>query len=443
MAVKPGIIWKTCLAGAIVGASLGLACVYGQTPQVPPSGEALPQIVNLDAAVSWALRYNPELAVQRQQRGIAAAKVLIANTYPFNPILENRIQGAAGPVSAGITNSVPLEHLILWEMEVRGQGKLRRQGAAAGLSRTDWEIARQEQLLIARVLAAFSTWLYRDEKLRLFVETQSFNDQLVEDVRGLMKAGKLHANDLILAQTEAEAVRDLVESAREARVAARYDVFRVLGIVGGTFQLQGTLAVPPLALTAQAMQETALQSRGDLLARQAAIAEAEANLRLARANRFGNPTVGPVYVLDPSRVSAIGIQLNVPLPVATLHRGDIAQRDAERTLAVLDLRQTETLVRQDVQSAAARLAAAQTRAEIYRTRILPGLRKADEDMEQLFRAGAPGVDVLRVLDVRRRLLTARDSYLDTLWRVTQVRAELVAAVGVLGLPGWNPVLGRP
>ena len=116
-----------------------------------------------------------------------------------------------------------------------------------------------------------------------------------------------------------------------------------------------------------------------------------------------------------------------------------------RTLAVLDLRQTEMLVRQDVQSAAARCSRrAQTaQHDIYRKNILPDLRKADEDMEQLFRAGAPGVDVLRVLDVRRRLLTARDSYLDTLWRVTQVRAELVAAVGVLGLPGWNPVLGRP
>ncbi len=100
-------------------------------------------------------------------------------------------------------------------------------------------------------------------------------------------------------------------------------------------------------------------------------------------------------------------------------------------------------MRQDVQSAVARLEAAQRREEIYRTGILPELIKADEDMERLFRAGVAGVDVLRVLDVRRKLLTARDIYLDTLWRVTQVRAELVAAVGVLGLPGWNPVLGRP
>ncbi len=326
--------WLACLAGSILCAALGLSFALGQP--VPPAmvDQTVPRVLDLDAAVSWALRFNPDLAVQRQQHGIAAAKVLIANAYPFNPVMENRIQGATGPASAGITNSVPLEHLILWEMEVRGQGKLRRQSAAAGLSRTDWEIARQEQLLIARVLAAFSTWLYRDQKLKLFQETLRFNEQLATDVGDLMKAGKLHANDLILAQTEAQGARDFVEGAREAQVAARYDVYRVLGLVNGTFGLEGTLNVPRLALTPQALVETALQSRGDLLAKQAGIAEAEANLRLTRANRFGNPTVGPVYVYDPTRVSSVGLQLNVPLPIANLHRGDLAQRDAELALAL-------------------------------------------------------------------------------------------------------------
>jgi outer membrane protein TolC len=39
------------------------------------------------------------------------------------------------------------------------------------------------------------------------------------------------------------------------------------------------------------------------------------------------------------------------------------------------------------------------------------------------------VDVLRVIDVRRKLLRARDSYLDALWAVSQARADLLAATG--------------
>jgi hypothetical protein len=50
-------------------------------------------------------------------------------------------------------------------------------------------------------------------------------------------------------------------------------------------------------------------------------------------------------------------------------------------------------------------------------------------MQQLFIKGDPGVDVLRVVDLRRKLLKARDGYLDALWEVTQARADVAAAVG--------------
>jgi hypothetical protein len=39
------------------------------------------------------------------------------------------------------------------------------------------------------------------------------------------------------------------------------------------------------------------------------------------------------------------------------------------------------------------------------------------------------VDVLRVIDVHRKLLRARDGYLDTLWELRQAQADLAAALG--------------
>src|SRR5437868_3283006 len=38
-----------------------------------PSGETLPSVLTLPAAVGWTLQYNPELATLRQEHGIAAA----------------------------------------------------------------------------------------------------------------------------------------------------------------------------------------------------------------------------------------------------------------------------------------------------------------------------------------------------------------------------------
>jgi cobalt-zinc-cadmium efflux system outer membrane protein len=256
-------------------------------------------------------------------------------------------------------------------------------------------------------------------------------------VRKLVDAGTLRSADLIVAQTEVATSRDLVAAAGEFLVLARAELYRALGVAGAPFQIRGRVSLPSLAFAEDALLDAAVDHRADLHAGQAAVAQAEANVRLAVANRFGNPTLGPAYTYDPTRVNEIGGQLNIPLPVCNTHRGEIMQREAERDRAFLDLRQTEVLVQQDVLAALARLNAAQARVETYRTQILPELRKGIEGMEELFKASAPGVDVLRVIDVRRKYLGAQSTYLDALWNVTQARADLVAAVGDPALLGIN------
>src|SRR5579871_7046490 len=126
----------------------GLAIIV-TTASVLSAGapEPPPQSLSVSEAIRWALENNPELAAIRLQHGMAAADVVIADTYPFNPVSENRIQIAAGPEAAGVTNNLPLEHLLLFEVEIRGQRRIRRGGAAAALARTDWEIGAQEQAL--------------------------------------------------------------------------------------------------------------------------------------------------------------------------------------------------------------------------------------------------------------------------------------------------------
>jgi outer membrane protein TolC len=52
-----------------------------------------------------------------------------------------------------------------------------------------------------------------------------------------------------------------------------------------------------------------------------------------------------------------------------------------------------------------------------------------ESFDKLFGAGEPGVDVLRLIDVRRRLLRARDGYLDAQFELSQAEADLAAAIG--------------
>jgi cobalt-zinc-cadmium efflux system outer membrane protein len=414
------------VCGCIV-ACVGCGVALGGADAQLGSPEPLETTLTVDGAMRLALENNPELASVRQQHGIAAAGVVIARTYPFNPIWEGKVRATNGPVSAGITNRVSNEHKFLMDVEIHGQRGYRRQGANAALARTDWEIAAQEVTVAIQVARAFNTVLYRQEKLRLIRATIHLNEVAAEQVRKLLE-GKLRPADLIVSRAEIDDARSQEGQARTALVAAENDLRRLLGVVDSVRELQGKLDTPPAPMELSPLVQAALERHPHLRARQAAVEEAEAKLRLEIANRHGNPNIGPAYEYDPTRINLIGAQVTLPLPVFNRHQGEIQQRQAERIKAQLDLRQAEIQLRQDVASALARVESARAWVQSYESQVLPNLRAGLDAMERLFQNDQT-VDVLKIVDVRRKLLKARDNNLDALWEANQAQADLAAAVG--------------
>jgi cobalt-zinc-cadmium efflux system outer membrane protein len=400
--------------------------------------QAAPASLTVEDAIRWALEHNPELAALRQQHGIAAAAVVIADTYPFNPILESKVRAADGPVSAGITNRVSNEHKLLMDVEIRGQMGHRRAGAAAAMSRTEWEIAHQETVLGVRVLRAFNAVFYHQERLKLDEANIRLNQEAVDYTQRLFNAGKARSADKITAQNDLYDVKLHKTQAHGAYVKASFDLRRALGLLTEELRLDGSLGVPGPTADSAILVKKALEWRADLHAREQAVTEADAKLRLAVADRYGNPNVGPAYEYDPARVNLIGVQVALPLPAFNTHRGEIMQREAERTKAALELRQTEIQVEQDVQAALARLKEAQEVVAYHRETVIPELEKGLKDYQQLFEQAEPGIDLFRVSDMRRRLLKARDAYLDALLEANEARADLAAALGNPSLAAANP-----
>lgn len=398
-------------------------------------------------ALRWALQHNPALAAQRQQHGIAAASVVIARQYPFNPIWQSFIMGDSGPAHADVTNPVFVEQTVRLDLELRGQGKHRVAAARAALSRTDWEIAGFELAAAVRALRAFDAVVYRQDKLRLVEEIVSFQERNAAAVGQMARqGGRVHAADLIQAQAEVNAARAFRGPAQVALAAARQELLRALGVVCGEFAVEGTLDNSAGTCDAAALAQVALDHRPEVHARRLAVAEAESRIRLEVANRFGNPSVGPAFEFNETSVYFMGAWMVTPLPVLNTRKGEIMQRKAERERALLDLTQAQVLVQQDVAAALARLREARGWVETYDKQVLPSLEISLKDMERLFTQGEQGVDLLRVNDVRRRLLTARDAYLDALWETRQAETDLAAAIGdpslALGAPAMPQAPAR-
>jgi cobalt-zinc-cadmium efflux system outer membrane protein len=408
---------------------LAIGRVQSEPPA--PTKQAANNGLTLAEAVRTALQDNPELAALRQQHGIATAAVVIARTYPFNPVWTNKVFADNGPAEAGITNRLALEQRVSLDLEVRGQGKYRREAACRALSRTDWEIAYQEELLSLRVIRAFKNALYYQAKLRLGEESIHLNEKTVDEVSQLVQFKTLKPPDLILARSEVQSTRALLQAARDAQVRAQQELRRTLGATEGVFQVSGSLEVAVQKADPDGLIQLALERRPDLHARQEAVSEADARVRLARADRYGNPNFGPDYEYNETRVNFIGAQLTLPLPVFNSRKGEIMQREAERTRAALDLRNAETVIRQDVRSALERLETTREWLDEYRKHTLPELETSLKNMEDLLSRGeAPA---LSVIDIRRKLLKARDSELDVIYALNLALIDLAAAVGDPGL----------
>jgi outer membrane protein TolC len=398
-------------------------------PALLKDQEPAASVLSREAAVTFALEHNPQLAVFREQRGMAAAGVVLARIYPYNPTFQSVVLGVNGPASSGITNHVFNEHYAVVPVELFGQGKQRRAAATAAVTRTEWEIAAQEMTTAIGVLRAYDAVLYRQQKLRLLEETVRLNEVVVKQGRKLADAGRLGAADVIIAGTDLDAARALVGQGRTTLAVARAELRRQLGGTDDAFAVGGELELPLPDLDPKALVPSALSLRPEIQARIAAITEANARLRLQMADRFGNPSIGPRVEYNETRDTFIGVVLTGPIPVLNRKQGEIAQRRADVSRAQADLRSTEYLVAHSVDAALDRLAAARKWAGEYSSEVLPKLKTAKQKMERLLEQNEPGVDAIKVLGMERAILRATDAYLDARFEVSQARADLAAAVG--------------
>ena len=417
------------------------APIIAPLPEMIPNPAAASPILTREAAVAYALEHNPPLAAFREQRGLAAAGVVLARVYPYNPIYQSIVLAVNGPPASGITNHVFTEHYAVLPLELFGQGKHRRAAAAAAVTRAEWEIAAQELITATALLRAYDMVLYREQKLRLLEETVRLSEQVVKQGRRLADANQIGEADLLILRVELDTARAQIGQGRATLAVARAELRRQLGTLDDNFAVSGELDNPLPALDAKSLVPYALKLRPDIQARVAAIAEAEARLRLQIADRFGNPAIGPRYEYNETRDNFFGVVLTGPIPVLNRKQGEIAQRQADVARAQADLRATEFQVAQSVDAAMERLAAARKWTAEYSSGVLPNLTKARQDMERLFSQNEPGVDVLRVIGVQRTLLRAKDAYLDARFELSQSRADLAAAVGEPALATgatWKP-----
>lgn len=180
------------------------------------------------------------------------------------------------------------------------------------------------------------------------------------------------------------------------------------------------------------LQRLAIERQPELQRAHLEVERAEAELASARRGYAPDFSVQGGYMLLPNQTDGILARVGVTWPKAPWSRGKIDARVAEQTAAVDAAkargRAMENRVRLAVQDAYVRATAAQERAALLRTTILP---QSDQTL-QVSRVAyqTDRVEFQALIENERTLLDAQLDYFRSLSDFSQALADLERAVGI-------------
>ncbi len=409
--------------------------------------------ISLEVALYGAITRNPDLVALRNSNVASPEAVEVARRFPttLNPTvwIDYRPINLIPPDTfGGMGGGTPQHHTgpfyhfgkqdyyvsVRQPIELGHQTTHRYHIAQAALNQQQWTVVQAELLALVQTYRFFQTAAYRREKLRLAHELAEFNDRLVQTLKKGFEANLVTPSDVVLAEVENQATRQLVEVARQDYANALTDLHNQIGIpeTAGTAEPLGEFVLPRNIpeVEDQAFIQMALQCRPDIHVARAQAAGAEAAVRLARGDRIPTPVVGPLYQADEAAVHYVGFVYIQALPILNNGKPLVLQREAEHRRALVALQQAEQRAVTQVKAAVAKwnganrlVAQTAGMAEVLRTQV--------GRLEKLFEAKQ--ATLAQLLQARQRLLQLQNSELDALWQATQAQADLLTALGAPAL----------
>ncbi len=410
---------------AVVAVAVGIA------------GSALGQQVDLSFqnALDQALQNNPQLVAAEGRVEDARGQKLQAGLKP-NPRLtvqSEDIRQSARNAPFSFVDST--EDYVLLGQIIESGGKRERRvdvaSSAVQTSELERELARRQ--IASRVASAYWTAVSLIRARDLLQEVLRTYQEDVDYGRNRVNEGVMAEADLMRIQLE----RDRTEA--EALTAVRE---ADLGIVN-LYRAMGKQEFPPTRLTDSLESigtinlpqlERVLRARPELRLARQAVMEAEANIRLQRANAKTDPEAFVGYKRNGPYDTLYGA-VQIDLPIRNRNQGNIASAQARLHVANANLTTAETQVKADLESAIRAYKNGRALLDIL-PRTLSRATETERLARAAYREGA--IDLLRFLDAERGRIQAQMEYNRALSDLRQSIVGLYLAGGQSPTGGEMP-----
>jgi len=411
-------------------------------PTGPPL--SLAAQIDLETALQWTLQSNPNLVTARQNLSVSAEAVAVAQHFPtsLNPsvsitytpwVFERQANGDIQTLDRAVS--------VTWAqpIELGHRQAFRERAAQALYCQTRWNVLQLELSALVQTYRFHQTALYRREKLAIAHDLNTFSTHLVETLRRQAEANQATAADVVLAEVENQATVEQLETARQDYVSVLADLRQQMGIpsVAASAEPTGSFRVPEDRMrgNGETLVQLAQEGRPEVQMAAATAASSRAALSLARADRFPITSIGPVYERNESGAVFYGLALSSPIPLLNTGSSMVGQREAEYHRDCVAWEQARQQVATQVLAVLVKWNQAQQAAERTHARFEP-IRTQTDRMQRLYDVGQ--TDLLKLLQVRRRFIEARNVELDTIWQTIQAYADLLTATGGTPLLSASP-----
>src|SRR5438093_39682 len=432
-----------------VSACIGFIALMGQ---VVLNGVVLVSQINALRAEGLGLRAAVEAGATRRLRAVLMTALLAAlgllpaalstqiGSETQRPLAVVVIGGLVSATLLTLLVLPVLYTLVLSERGVRDVPRVlrRRDEALPAAARRREEAAAAERADLERRLAfelraRFVALLEATERLRLARENLEHYRETVRVSEARAREGDISRAEIDKIALEQRGFEREVADAEGDRREAVAALLPLVGVDAADVEPVGALALPPAPEGVEQLVSEALVRRPDLRAAERAEGAAEAALRLARAERWPNPTLGVQYTHSEFLVSGdlgnqVGTSVSVPLPVFNRNQGEIERAEAEALIAHHEVEKLRLSIPQEVRSAVASYAIARERAQRFEDAFLRQAGEARHAAEVSYREGA--VSLLEFLEAERTWVQTEREHLSALRDANTAAFDLTRAAAL-------------
>jgi outer membrane protein TolC len=330
-------------------------------------------------------------------------------------------------------STVPVMVQLSQNIPLGGKRGARTDAARADAAMADADLAQKQRDVEMQVASAYFDLFLADRTQEIDDELEAILNVVLHASQARVSTGKAEQVELLRAQGALIQVRSERETAIDRRRSAWAKLAALLdrdpaSAPGSTTQ-PGVIAQLP---DAAALTERALRDRPELAGSRAAIAGAQAQHRLARANRI--PDVGLFAAemhafRNPMGVSDFlfaGFQVNLPIFFESKNEPRIAGAQAQLIAAQEAERALRNRIASEVVETRAHVLAEMRHIDLHH-QLIPIARQAVQSAESSYAAGR--TDFTMVLDSARELRMHEMDLATHLAGYEQRLAELQRAIG--------------